>query len=314
MVRINKKRPFSQPNSVRVNEISLELDRLYSQRQSLINLRKTIVDGNLTEDLYNFLNMDGSMENLLIGLPPVMGGISCEALQEEQLKIIDSAIEGLGQKIMDAINRMWEAFKEWFLDWWDLNRNTRIKLQKKLAAYKQNASEFGDPADFESVQAIVYHKPYWAKMVAACQTMNKLFLQIPNKELGKWVEAHRPQMAACCAEFGQFIGPGLKVEEQGHPKYDVVQTTLGAARWRFALLESDLNDAINVLSDEISYRKTFSNVEKAFKNADPDEKQYLAFIRQIVMRFKSNALVTARGLDRVLRAAISAAKSRGTGF
>ena len=60
--------------------------------------------------------------------------------------------------------------------------------------------------------------------------------------------------------------------------------------------------------------KTGDNVEKAFKNADPDEKQYLAFIRQIVMRFKSNALVTARGLDRVLRAAISAAKSRGTGF
>ena len=308
MVRINKKRPFSQPNSVRVNEISLELDRLYEQRQGLIELRKTIVEGKFTEDLYNFLNMDGSMENLLIGLPPVVNGISCEALQEEQLKIIDAAIEGLGQRIIDAINRMWEAFKEWFLDWWDLNRNTRIKLQKKLAAYKQNASEFGDPADFESVQAVVYHKPYWLKMVAACQTMNGLFLQIPSKDLKKWIEAHRPQMAACCAEFGQFIGPGLKVEEQGHPKYDVVQTTLGAARWRFSLLETDMNDAIKVLSDEIEYRKTFGNLEKLFKNADPEEKIHLAFIRQIVMRFKSNALVTARGLDRVLRAAIASAK------
>ena len=215
------------------------------------------------------------MEELLIGLPPVMDGISCEALQEEQLKIIDAAIEGLGQKIADAIHRMWEAFKEWFLDWWDLNRNTRIKLQKKLAAYKQNASEFGDPADFESVQAIVYHKPYWSRMVAACQTMNGLFLKIPTKDLAKWVEANRPQMAACCAEFGQFIGPGLKVEEQGHPKYDVVQTTLGAARWRFSLLETDMNDAIKVLSDEIEYRKTFGNLEKLFKNVDVEEKQYL---------------------------------------
>ena len=58
MVRINKKRPFSQPNSVRVNEISLELDRLYNQRQGLVNLRKAIVDGKMSESLYNFLNMD----------------------------------------------------------------------------------------------------------------------------------------------------------------------------------------------------------------------------------------------------------------
>ena len=310
MVRINKKRPFSQPNSVRVNEIELELDRLYNQRQGLIDLRQAIVDGKLTESLYNFLNMDGSMENLLIGLPPVMDNVACEALREEQLKVIDAAIEGLGQKIKDAIVRMWEAFKEWFLDWWDLNRNTRIKLRSKLAAYKQNASQFGNPADFESVQAVVYHKPYWLKMIAACQTMNKLFVQIPSKELGKWVEANRPSMAACCAEFGQFIGPGLKVEEQGHPKYDAVLTTLGAARWRFALLETDMNDAIKVLSDEIEYRKTFGAVEKLFKSATPDEKNYLAFVRQIIMRFKSNALVTARGLDRVLRAAAAAAKGK----
>ena len=308
MVRINKKRPFSQPNSVRVNEISLELDRLCHQRKTLMDLRQTIIDGKLTEELYDFLNMDGSMENLLPGLPPVMDTVSCEALREEQVKMIDDAIEGLGAKIKEVILKMWEAFKEWFLDWWDLNRNTRIKLRSKLAAYKQNASMFGNPSDFESVQATVYHKPYWLKMVAACNTMNQLFVQIPSKDLGKWVESKRPQMAACCAEFGQFIGPGLKVEEQGHPKYDVVQTTLGAARWRFALLETDMNDAIKVLSDEIEYRKTFGALEKLFKNATADDRTYLAFVRQIVMRFKSNAFVTARGLDRVLRAAISAAK------
>ena len=310
MVRINKKRPFSQPNSVRVNEIDLEIDRLHHQRQGLIKLRKAITDGKLTQDLYDFLNMDGSLENLFIGLPPVMEGMACEALQEEQLKLLDAAIEGLGQQIKEAIAKMWNAFKEWFLDWWDLNRNTRIKLQKKLAAYKQNASEFGNPADFESVQATVYHKPYWSSMVAACQEMNRLFVKIPDKDLKKWVEANRPKMAACCAEFGQFIGPGLKVEEQGHPKYDVVQTTLGAARWRFQLLETDMNNAIQVLSDEIEYRKTFGAVEKLFKNADPEDKTYLSFIRQIVMRFKSNAFVTARGLDRVLVAAISAARKK----
>ena len=308
MVRINKKRPFSQPNSVRVNEIELEIDRLYNQRSGLLALRKAIVEGNFTESLYNFLNADGSMEELLIGLPPVVDGIACEALREEQLVIVDAAIEGLGQKIKDAIARMWEAFKEWFLDWWDLNRNTRIKLNAKLAAYKQNAAQFGNPADFETVQATVYHKPYWLKMVAACNMMNELFLQIPSKDLGKWVEANRPKMSTCCAEFGQFTGPGLKVEEQGHPKYDVVQTTLGAARWRFALLEQDMKDAIDVLSNEIEYRKTFSALEKLFKNADIEERNYLAFMRQIVMRFKSNAFTTARGLDRVLRAAISAAK------
>jgi len=310
MVRINKKRPFSQPNSVRVNQIELELDRLYHQREGLVALRKTIIEGNLTEKLYDFLNMDGSMECLLPGLPPVMDNCACEALREEQLRIIDEAIEGLGQKIKEAIARMWEAFKEWFLDWWDLNRNTRIKLRAKLAAYQQNASMFGNPADFESIQATVYHKPYWLKMVAACNTMNDLFLKIPNKDLKKWVESNRPQMATCCAEFGQFIGPGLKVEEQGHPKYDVVLTTLGAARWRFSLLETDMNDAINVLSDEIEYRKTFGALEKLFKNADPEDKVYLSFIRQLVMRFKSNAFVTARGLDRVLRAAISSASKK----
>ena len=308
MVRINKKRPFSQPNSVRVNEIELELDRLCHQRDALLRLRTAVVDGTLTEDLYNFLNMDGSLECLFIGMPPVVDSISCEALREEQLRIIDASIEELGAKIKGFIMRLWEALKEWLLDWWDLNRSTRIKLRSRLATFKQNPTVFGDPTKFEDIVATVYHKPYWVRMKAACATMNALFLQLPTKDLGRWVDARRPQIDACCAEFGQYIGPNMKLAKQDHPKYDLVQTSLGAARWRFTLLEADMNEAIKLLSDEIEYRKTFGSLEKLFVNASADEKNYLALVRQLVMRFKSNTLATARGLDRVLRAAMSAAK------
>ena len=303
MIRINKKRPFSPANSVRVNQIATEVDRIYRTHSNLKKLRDMIASGTMTEELYDFINMDGSLEHLLLGLPRPSDEISCEALQAQQLEIIDAQLEGLVQEFKNILARWWDALKEWFLDWWDLNRSIRFRLNAKLSQFNLNPTTLGNVDRFEAAQGNVYHKPYWARMCIACTELNKIMLNIPTSDLSKWVASNVPKINQCIGEFGQYIESTdnrFNIPKLVKPKYDQTLTTLGAARWRVQLLGTYIKTAVDILGNEIEFRKTFSNLESAFKNASIEDKNALSFLRQLTMRAKTDCLVVGRGIERVL--------------
>ena len=309
-MRIYKRRPLSDPNSVRVNKLASECEQIERTVEDLYAIRKHITDGTMTEELYDFINLDGCLDNLMGPLPRPNDEFACEALAMSQTAVIDAAIEDLASKWKASIAVMWDALKEFLLDWIDVNRYIRIKLQHQRAQYNVTPDKFGSVRSFVLTTARVYHKPYWEEMLGGCETLNKIISEIPRGgELANWIDKHITDIQTSIRPFGHTVSqPGPRLVE-GTPKYDPNVTTLDAARWRFNLLGQDMDRCIRCLGDEQQYRRLFHTLEDLFLHATIEQKVQLRFVRQVIMLGKADIFVVARGLRKVLAAALGSSKN-----
>lgn len=311
-MRIYKKRPFSAPNSVKVNTLSAQLDRVEATRRDLADLRERIANGKMSNELYDFINMDGSLERVLGGLPRPVEGTACEALTSSQLMFIDAALEDVSEKKKSLVAAIWAAFKEWILDWWDVNRHVRKELRSMRAEFKINPSVYGDISSFGRVMTNVYHKTNWLNMVSACAALEKIIKTVPKTDLEGWVNTNLDDINKNLREFGQtVVEPGLRIH-QDNPAYDKNYMTLNAAQWRFQLIGMDLDKVIDLLDDDIESRRLIDQLEQTFVSADPVDHVYLGFIRYLVMKCKSNSFVLASAIRRMLVTVRSTVKNGKT--
>ena len=303
-MRIYKKHPFSAPNSVKVNKLASKCEQLEKTMEDLQVIRQHIVDGTMTEELYDFINMDGCLNNIMPGLPRPSDEMACEALAHTQIIYLDAAMESVAEKWKQAIHIMWDALKEFLLDWIDDNRYIRINLQHQKAEYTVTPNVYGSVKSFASTTGNVYHKPYWEEMLSGCELLNEIIGNLPSGgDLSEWIESKLIDIQTAIKPFGHSISqPGPRLIT-GTPRYDKNVTTLDAARWRFNLLGQDMDRCIKCLGDEIQYRKLFYSLERIFNHAAPEQRTQLAFVRQLVMLSKCDVLVVARGLRAVLNAA-----------
>ena len=304
-VRIYKKKPFNPPNSVRVDELSLELDRLDASRTDLINIRTKIVNGELTGKLYDFLNMDGSMEGLFEGLPRPVEDIACEELADNQLMILDSAIEGINEKMKEVMKALWESFKEWFLDWWDVNRQVRFYLQRKAAMFEAGSSASRESVEkFEKTVCNTFIKSEWEVLLKSCEAQNELVKAIPDKELPKWFNANKEAIEKALVPFGQkLVVPGPRII-QGNTVYEVHKMPLRTAGWRYQTMGTDLRRVIPVLASETEFRAQFGKMERVFKVATEADAAAIRLARQLVIKSKANIYTVARVAKRLADIAI----------
>lgn len=310
-MRIYKKHPFSAPNSVRVNELATQCERIEKTIEDLQVIRQRINDGTMTEELYDFINLDGCLDNVLLGLPRPSDETACEALAFTQTTAIDAAMEDLVSKWKTVVSNMWSALREFLLDWLDVNRYTRIQLQRERSAFTVNPGTYGNSRSFSMTTSRVYHKPYWEEMLGGCETLNKVISELPRNggDLSKWIESNLVRIQTSIKPFGHSVSqPGPNLVE-GSPKYDRNTTTLDAARWRFNLLGQDMDRCIKCLGDEVQYRNMFNTLEDLFLHATFEQKIQLNFVRRLVMLGKADIFVVARGLRAVLRAARSTASN-----
>ena len=304
-MRIYKRLPFAQPNGVKVNSCVAECERFETTISDLQRIRKHITDGTMTRSLYDFINMDGSFDELLFGLPKPSDTVTCESLAYTQTQCIDEAIEGIAEKWKVTKTAMWEAIKEWFLDWFDVNRYIKYDLQRNEAAYQSNPSTFGNINTFGRIVIRAYHKPYWEDMIGACEKMNAILASMPAQldKLDGWIKANLVSIQTCLKPFGHsVVQPGPRLIH-GNAVHDKVLTSLDSARWRFNLLGRDMQRCIKCLSDQIAGQKLFNTMERLFAASEVMDRLNLHFIRSLVMVSKANTFVVARGLKNVVNAA-----------
>ena len=321
-MRIYKKRPFSDPNSVRVNALALEFERVARAKRDLTLLKHFVDNGKMTRELYDFLNADGSLDSLFVGLPRPVTGIACESLTIEQSAAIDAALEDTNNGLIKLIKTMWDAFKEWFLDWWDVNREIRFRLQNLKTAFENDPYKFGSEIDFKGTVLNNYSYAQWSAMLKACEDFNDILNKMPSEasKLEEWFIGHLSEMNASFGEFGQAIvdkkdeqtGKHMYLLARGNPKYDPADNTLENGRWKYTLLGTYAENVINVLNTDETNRRTFGRLESVFKSATYDSVEFVKMLRKIVMRNGANIFIVAKCIEKIFRRCHANARS-GTG-
>lgn len=271
-------------------------------------LREQISKGLMGDKFYDFLNMDGSLENLLQGLPRPSAGVSCESLKVSQLALMDATIADESVKLGELFQALWQAIKEWFMDWWDRNRWEQKHLRTLLAQFRQSApTYFGDDASFTSTIVYMYRHNDWYQMVEACRKLNDECRELPADaaHLKEWIESTRTAIPSALAEFGKYINEAGFIK-QGQPKYVRQQDACGNLRWRFNEIGTYLNDAIELLGDEIAIRRQFNALEHLFLSSGEANRADVLFIRQVIFNSKENSLAVGRTLKLMLHRVIRA--------
>ena len=308
-MRIYKKRPFSDPNSVRVNAIALDFERVSRAKRDLTLIKSFVDKGKMTRELYDFLNTDGSMDHLFIGLPKPITGVACESLAIEQTEVLDAAIESASGTLVNVIKSMWDAFKEWFLDWWDVNRDIRFKLQTLKTAFENDPYKFGNEIDFKNTVINNYSQVQWSAMLNACKDINAVLSSMPTEasNLEEWFKKNITTINNGFGEFGQAIidkkdeqtGKVMYLLAKGNPKYDPTDNTLENGRWKYTNLGTYAENVINVLSTDEENRRIFGRLESVFKTATYESVDFVKTLRKIVMRNGANVFVVARSIEKI---------------
>lgn len=316
-MRIYKKRPFSPPNSVKVNIWTQRYTQVSKRLKDLKNLRDTISQDRMSETLYDFINMDGSLDNLFHGLPRPIDGKACESLKLEQLGILDQEITASNEDLKTIFQKMWDAFKEWFMDWWDDCRRRRIELNKLRAAYTSNPNQFGNAGSFGAIQGHIYTHGDWLKMVTAVRNMFTVLRSLPSdgSNLANWVRNNFNQIADNLTVFGQTVqmDPGPTIYKKGVPGFDISRITFSSGYWVFSQLPGDATQAINILYSDEEIRRLFGKIENNFKSIDPDDRYALEFVRDFVWCAMTDAFRVANALIKIFRMAATEAKKKSSG-
>lgn len=302
MKKIEK--PFAMSLYSEVEKATVKYELRKRHLKDLMFLRDKMESGHLTAELYDFINADRCLEQLLPGLPRPTPGAACESLQMLQLKMIDDLIAQEELQISKWISIVWNALKDYLASWFDRNRYYLRNLRYFKSLHRQYQDQyFGSMGKFNSTAVLMYHLEDWSKMLKSAKRMLKE-IKLPEKrtDIEEWIQKNKPVIVDCISDFGMYIDENNKFRS-GSPAYirqNGVCINLG---WLYQNLGTHMNDVIECLQDEVEYRRGFNTLEKLFMSQDAQSKRdsNLIFVKDFVISSKNCALILARTFNSFLQ-------------
>jgi hypothetical protein len=291
-------KPFAESDYSVMSKATTDYDLRAKQLKDLKFLRERIVAGKLTPELYDFINMDHSLESLLPCVPRPVEGVACEALTATQIEMLDAVIAQEELNLKGWIERIWEALKDLLMDYFDRNRIALRALTYLRAQWRSNAVRvFGDTYQFASSNVLMFNRREWTIMCGAAKQLNELVKELQEKkeiqELSNWLTINQPKFDTQLKEFGMYINEQGNVV-RGSPKYVRQNNVCSSLGWVYSSMMNDINDIISILGDEIEARRQFSQLEALFKKGANSDHAVLKQVKDLVLASKSCNLVCGR--------------------
>lgn len=293
-----------------LNKCLSDLDCKFKDYEELLMIRRRIAAGSMTDELYKFLNVNGSLETLLRGLPMAkdVPESAQEDLQNNQIVFVDTAIENILTTIRDAIVKLWNYWKEWVKDWVITNRRLKFYLRRHLTRLKAYSFDYGDPATFNKIEAVIYRYTEWSAMLRASKSLSSLMDNITPNTPAKYFQTHFREFKQAFDEFGYKFTDTAIVRDD--PKYLRRKLYLGTggAGWNRTALVDNVTSAMSNLQNEENASRKIINVDRAFKYAvttatDANDLNALKWLVAMCKYTEEAAGVVARGVLDVCNAA-----------
>ena len=294
MKKIDK--PFAESDYSVMSKVATDYELRSRAIEDLKFLRDRIAKGQLTPALYDFINMDHSLEHLLPGLPKPIEGVSCESFTETQLAVIDDVIAKEELNMQSWIFRIWNALKEFLLDYLDRNRLNLRAIRWIQAEWRSNANKFyGDPTQFGSTNVLMYRREEWDSMCKAAKALTALCKDIPEKpeDVENWLNINTPKFDQHFKEFGRYLDESGNVIS-GSPRYVRQHDVCSSLGWRYVDMPGHFTEIITAMDDEISARRQINQLEKLYKGAPNAQRSAFAKIRTYIVASKSCTLQCGR--------------------
>ena len=291
-------KPFAESAYSRTSKATTDYELRVKQLKDLKFLRGRIAAGKLTPELYDFINMDHSLEQLLPCVPRPVEGVACEALTATQLEMLDAAIAQEELALKGWIARIWEALKDLLLDYFDRNRIALRSLKYLRAQWRSNAPGiFGDQYQFASSNVLMFNRSEWLSMCEAVKKLNALIKELQDKQdvntLSTWLTVTQPKFDLALREFGMYIDESGNVV-RGSPKYVRQNNVCSTLGWVYSSMLSDTSDVIGILGDEIEARRQFSKLEALYKKGENTDQTLFRQVKDLVIASKSCTLICGR--------------------
>ena len=288
-----------------LNDLLDTADNLILAYEELSLIRDRISNGQMTDELYKFLDAHHSLEKLFIHLPnkDALTEGSMEALHIEQIKCVDLAMEGILQDIKDILLKIWNNFIEWIKDWTDSNRRMYFRLQRHHRLLTSSRASYGSAESYnKNAKGSVYsYEKEWLVMYKACKSIADIISKVPSSNIAKYLIDNHRTLATNFAEFGYSLTDSSLSRKD--PKYTKQIRLLGpgGAGWNFGDLVTRCNDAMDLLKFEEASRTQFTNLKRAFDRAmtngsTVNEKNALIWFVRICKVSKESASTVARAV------------------
>ena len=292
------KQPFAESAYSKMMRGMTEYELEYKKYENLLMLRDRIEKGSMTRDLYDFINADGSLENMLVGLPPPVDGVACESLRMEQLRMINQIIATEEFNLKNALKAIWELISEAWLDWWDRSRRIRFLAIDLKEKFETNPTAyFGDRIVYSSTQVLMYHHDNWEKMCAAARELvNEVRTKLPTSidQVKPWITSAKPNLSRNLAEFGMYINENGTIC-RGTIKHIRQENSCATLGWRYDNVVNELKSVIDLIGDEIQARRDYNRIKSTFNPKDGVvTRAELMFIKDVVMASKQTAYNVGR--------------------
>ena len=302
------KHPFAQSLYSRLEQAAVTCELRRRQIKDLKFIRDKIASGNMTPELYDFINADGSLEALLPTLPRPSKEAACESLNLLQLSALDEIIAKEELAVSKWFTIIWEALKSWFTEWADRNsfyvRN--IRYYHALQRNNQDGT-FGDIGRYNSTAVLMYHNGDWKTMLEASKKLREIKYPKKLDEIPQWIAKNKPDIAASISAFGMYLDEHDKFC-YGTPTYIRQHSVCSSLGWLYQNLGDDINDIEGALEDEISIRREFYELENLFIKHDANVKKdnNLLFVKSFILASKSCSLILARTFNSFMTQVIRA--------
>lgn len=300
MKKIEK--PFGTAAYSTLMDISAKYEIACRRYDDLCLLRDKVSKGQLTPDLYDFINADKSLEHLFNDLPRPSAEVACEALTAGQLIILDATIADEALNLKELAAKMWESIRDWLMQWFDRNIYLRNELRYLKSRWSINGNIFGDSATFAGTQVLAYRHDAWEHLLKAAQDLNDIndtLVKSTPDNFANAIEEAKVKLPTPLAEFGKHMDERYNII-QGQVKYLRENNTCGVLRWYFQSIGDYLEKSIQLLGNEIEHRRELNKLETLFKKSDVNDRHLLIIARSIVFNAKDTAMAVARSVKVML--------------
>lgn len=288
-----------------LNDLLDTADSLILAYEELSLIRDRVSTGQMTDELYKFIDAHHGLEALFADLPrkESLTEGSMEALQIGQLQYIDRAMEGLLQDIKDILLKIWNNFIEWIKDWTDSNRRMYFRLQRHHRLLTSSRATYGSAESYNrNAKGSVYsYEKEWLPMYKACKDIADIINKVPSSNIARYLIDNHKAMARDFSEFGYSLtDSSLSRNDPKYTKHDRLLGPAGAG-WNFGDLVTRCNEAMELLKFEEASRTQFTNLKRAFDRAmtngtDVNEKNALIWFVRICKVSKESASTVARAV------------------
>lgn len=273
MSRVQKQTRSFGSKTIALESAILSLETAMADYEELVMIRARIVNDQMTDDLYKFVDAHQALRGLFHGLPAKAElESSCEALKVSQIYYADVAIEGLLENIKKIIIDIWNKFCDWIMNWVDDNRRLKFRLIRHQRRLKAEPLKYGGTRDnYNKIQGVCYnYEKEWKKMYEAVVTLNQLLKTVPGNKPAEWFSNNFNKLKKCLQEFG------YELHEQGTSYSGVITESIrpysplkraigeGGAGWSQNQLIVRVGECIKLIEVDEDARKSFKEIKRVF--------------------------------------------------